>query len=117
MIMSSTINLSHLDNKPRIRGRATKKSATGTVTPIDLSTEVVRHEIIFRKPDNNSIFFDTIVTNPPGTDGEFHYDAPSQLFVNNPGWWEAQARYTFTDGKVQYSNPVKHFKVESTLLD
>jgi hypothetical protein len=115
--MTQILNLSHRDNKPRIRGRAVKKSGAGVITPIDLSTEVTKHEIILQNPKGDAVFFDTVITNAPGTDGEFHYDAPGELFINHPNWWKAQARYTFVDGKVQYSNPVKLFRVESTLLD
>ena len=111
-----TLYLSQRDNKARIIGRATK-SVNGVVSAINLSTETTAHEIIFKKPDNTSEIFPTVATNGVGADGFFHYDAPATLFLDNPHWWKAQARYTFADGKIQYSNPAKPFYIANTLLD
>jgi hypothetical protein len=115
--MSQKIYLTERDNKPRIIGRATKKNSAGVVTVIHLGNELVRHEIIFKKPDGSIETYDTQITNSPGSDGLFHYDDPGQLFLDNPEWWEAQARYTFSDGKIQYSNPIKQFYIAPTILD
>jgi hypothetical protein len=108
--------LSQRDNKARISGRATK-FVNGTIQVIDLETETTANEIIFKKPDGSTEIVTAAITNPPGNDGFFHFESSTTFFLDNPHWWKAQARFTFTDGKIQYSWPPKPFYIANTLLD
>jgi len=100
----------------RVAGSA-KKSVNGVITILNLDTEVTTTELIFKKPDGNKDTFTAVITNSPGTDGEFHYDTILTYFTNNPGWWGIQAKYTLTDAKILFSTPVKQFYIAPILLD
>ena len=86
-----------------IKGTA-KTRTNGTDTIIDLN-DTSAITITLRDPDGNATTHTATAVNADGgTDGIWKITPNTEIFADNPGFWQIQAKYSFSNGTQFYSN-------------
>ena len=114
MANGSEITIHSEDKGTIIKGTA-KTRTNGTDTLIDIN-DLSSIVITLRDPDGGTITQTATAENGDGgTDGIWKFTTATAIFSKNPGFWQMQAKYTFSTGNVFYSN-IKTINVGEVVL-
>ena len=103
MANGSEITIHSEDKGTIIKGTA-KTRTNGTDAVIDIN-DLSSITITLRDPDGVAITQTaTAVNGDGGTDGIWSFTTATAIFSKNPGFWQVQAKYTYSGGNIFYSN-------------
>mgnify|MGYP001591788841 FL=1 len=103
MANGTEITISSEDKGTIIKGTA-KTRTNGTDTVIDIN-DLSSITITLRDPDGDTTTATATAVNADGgTDGIWSFTTSTAIFSNNAGFWQIQAKYDFSSGKIFYSN-------------
>lgn len=101
MANGSEITIHSEDKGTVIKGTA-KTRSSGTDTVIDLN-DLSSISITLRDPDG-VITTASATAVGDGTDGIWSFTTSTAIFSLKPGFWQIQAKYTYSGGNIFYSN-------------
>lgn len=103
MANGSEITIHSEDVGTIIKGTA-KTRTDGVDSLIDLN-DLSSIIITLRDPDGNATTHTATAENVDGgTDGIWKFTTATAIFSNNAGFWQVQAKYTYSGGNIFYSN-------------